>query len=176
MYCSGPVLNHYNYWPILGQSTRNLIIEGAMFDQDTLWKNIFFISSKDVMTVKNKIYLKFKFVNNYHLFPPRTALVGTRGWSNNQWWRKEGFKRYLPNFRADIMETELSLKLLSRIILDKPYNNQSFSYKNHCKHCKKVASRFRPMLFTITNFFLKYIYTLLFWRKIKICCDCYFSQ
>ena len=53
MYCQGPVLNHYDYWPILGQSTRNLIIEGVMFNQDTPWKNIFFISSKNVMTIKN---------------------------------------------------------------------------------------------------------------------------
>ena len=27
VYCSGPVLNHYDYWTILGQSTRNLIID-----------------------------------------------------------------------------------------------------------------------------------------------------
>ena len=53
MYCQGPVLNHYDYWPILGQSTRNLIIEGVMFNQDTPWKNIFFISSKNVVTIKN---------------------------------------------------------------------------------------------------------------------------
>ena len=49
-----------------------------------------------------------------------------------------------------------TLKLFSRIILDKPYNNQSFPYKNHCKHYKKVASRLRPMLFTLTKFFLKH--------------------
>ena len=55
------------------------------------------------------------------------------------------------------METELrTLKLFSRIILDKPYNNQSFPYKNHCKHYKKVASRLRSMLFTLTKFFLKH--------------------
>ena len=53
MYCQGPVLNHYDYWPILGQSTRNLIIEGVMFNQDTPWKNIFFNSSKHVVTNKN---------------------------------------------------------------------------------------------------------------------------
>ena len=52
MYCQGPVLGH-DYWPILGHSTRNLIIEGVMFNQDTPWKNISFISSKDVMTIKN---------------------------------------------------------------------------------------------------------------------------
>ena len=46
MYCQGPVLNQYDYWAILGQSTRNLIIEGVMLNQDTPWKNIFFISSK----------------------------------------------------------------------------------------------------------------------------------
>ena len=43
MYYQEPVLNHYDYWPILGQSTRNLIIEGVMFNQDTPWKSIFFI-------------------------------------------------------------------------------------------------------------------------------------
>ena len=54
------------------------------------------------------------------------------------------------------METELrTLKLFSRIILDKPYNNQSFPYKNHCKHYKKVASVFQPTLFSLNKFFLK---------------------
>ena len=53
MYCQGPVLNHYDYWPILGQSTRKLIIEGVMFNHDTPLKNIFFISSKGVMTIKS---------------------------------------------------------------------------------------------------------------------------
>ena len=53
MYYQGPVLNHYDYWPNLGQSTRSLIIEGVMFNQDTPWKNISFISSKDVMRIKN---------------------------------------------------------------------------------------------------------------------------
>ena len=53
MYCQGPVLNHYDHWHILVQSTRNLIIEGVMFNQDTPRENIFFISSKDVMTIKN---------------------------------------------------------------------------------------------------------------------------
>ena len=53
MYCQGPVLHHYDYWSILGQSTRNLNIEGFMFNQDTPRKNIFFISSEDVMTIKN---------------------------------------------------------------------------------------------------------------------------
>ena len=68
----------------------------------------------------------------------------------------EGFKRYLPNLRSDIMETELrTLKLFSRIILDKSYNNQSFPHKNHCKHYKKVASVFQPTLFTLNKFFLK---------------------
>ena len=105
-------------------------------------------------------------VINYNLFhtvhplpPPqkKPALVGRWGLSNNQGWGKEWFKRYLPNFRSDIMETELrTLKFFSRIILDKPCNNQSFSYKNHPKHYKKVASRLRPMLFTLTIFFLKH--------------------
>ena len=55
------------------------------------------------------------------------------------------------------METELrTLKLFSRIILDKLYNNQYFPYKNYCKHYKKVSSRLRPMLFTPSNFFLKH--------------------
>ena len=53
MYFQGPVLNNYEYWPIFGQSTRNLIIEGVMFNQDTPWNNIFFISSKNVVTTKN---------------------------------------------------------------------------------------------------------------------------
>ena len=35
MYCLGPVLSHYDYRPILGQSARNLIIDGVMFNQDT---------------------------------------------------------------------------------------------------------------------------------------------
>ena len=53
------------------------------------------------------------------------------------------------------MEIELrTLKLFSRIILDKHYNNQYFPYKNYCKHYKKVASRLWPMLFTPSNFFL----------------------
>ena len=55
------------------------------------------------------------------------------------------------------METELrTLKLFSRIIFDKPYNIQSFPYKNHRKHYKKVASIFRPTLFTLKKFFLKH--------------------
>ena len=55
------------------------------------------------------------------------------------------------------METELrTLKLISRIILDKPYNNHSFPNKNHRKHYKKVASRLWLMLFTLTKFFLKH--------------------
>ena len=96
-------------------------------------------------------------VINYHLFPPEQLLVGRRGWSINQGWEKEWFKRYLPNFRSDIMETELrTLKLFSRIILDKTYNNQSFPYTCHCKHYKKVASRLHSMLFTLTKFFLKH--------------------
>ena len=33
MHCQGPILNHYDYLPILGQSTRNLVIEGVMFNQ-----------------------------------------------------------------------------------------------------------------------------------------------
>ena len=67
----------------------------------------------------------------------------------------EGFKRYLPNFRSDIMETELrTLKLLSRIILDKPYNNQSFPYKNHCKHYKKLHQGCGPCYLHLPNFFL----------------------
>ena len=53
MYCQGPILNHDDYWPILGQSTRNLIIEVVMFNQDTPWKNMFFTWSKDVVTIKN---------------------------------------------------------------------------------------------------------------------------
>ena len=74
----------------------------------------------------------------------------------------EGFKRYLPNFSSDIMETELrTLKLSDRIILDKLYNDQFFPYKNHCKNYKKVASRLRPMLFTLTKFFLKHTLSLL---------------
>ena len=69
----------------------------------------------------------------------------------------EEFKRYLPNLRSDIMETELrTLKLFCRIILDKPYNNQSFPYKNHHKHYKKVVSKFQPTLFTLNNFFIKH--------------------
>ena len=65
----GPVLYYYDYWPILGQSTRNLIIEGAMFNQDTPWKNIFFISSKDVMVIKKSDIFKFSFVKSHkHLF------------------------------------------------------------------------------------------------------------
>ena len=47
---------------------RNLIIKGVMFNQDTPWKNIFFISFKDVMTIKNKIYLKFSFPNSHKHF------------------------------------------------------------------------------------------------------------
>ena len=62
-----------------------LIIEGVMTNQDTPWKNIFFISSKDVMTIKNQICLKFNFIKgykhfsiwfrviNYHLFPPNSS-------------------------------------------------------------------------------------------------------
>ena len=65
----GPVLYYYDYWLILGQSTRNLIIEGAMFNQDTPWKSIFFISSKDVMTIKKSDIFKFSFVKSHkHLF------------------------------------------------------------------------------------------------------------
>ena len=49
IYSEGQVLNHYDYWPILGQFTRNLIIEGVMFNHNTPWKNIFFfISSKNL--------------------------------------------------------------------------------------------------------------------------------
>ena len=55
------------------------------------------------------------------------------------------------------METELrTLKLLGRVILDKPYNNQYFPYKNHGKHYKKVASKLWPMLSTLPRFFLKH--------------------
>ena len=87
---------------ILGQSTRNLIIEGVMLNHDTLWKNISFVSSKDVKTIKNQIYLKSNFMkshkyfsiwfgeNNYR-FPPflpaplKETLAGRREWSDNQW-------------------------------------------------------------------------------------------
>ena len=49
IYSEGQFLNHYDYWPILGQFTRNLIIEGVMFNYNTPWKNIyFFISSKNL--------------------------------------------------------------------------------------------------------------------------------
>ena len=55
------------------------------------------------------------------------------------------------------METELrTLKLFSRIIFDKPYNIQSFPYKNHRKHYKNVASIFRPTIFILKIFFLKH--------------------
>ena len=88
--------------------------------------------------------------------------MGRRGWSNYQGWGKERFKRSLPNFRSDVIETELrTFKLFSRIVLDKPDNNHSFPYKNHCKHYKNAIY----ILFTLTKFCLKH--TLLFWRKIK---------
>ena len=64
--------------------------------------------------------------------------------------RGEGFKRYLPNFRSDIMETQL----FSRIILDKPYNNQFFTYKNHCKITKKLDQDCGPCYLHLPNFFL----------------------
>ena len=35
------VLNYYDYWPILGQSTKKLTVEGAIFNQDSLWKNTY---------------------------------------------------------------------------------------------------------------------------------------
>ena len=55
------------------------------------------------------------------------------------------------------METELrTLKLFSRIILDKPYNIQPFPYKNHHKHYKNVASIFQFTLFSLNKFFLKH--------------------
>ena len=56
------------------------------------------------------------------------------------------------------METELRiLKLPSKApAKDRPYNNQSFSYKNHCKCYQNLASRLWPMLFTLTKFFLKH--------------------
>ena len=59
-------MNHYDCWPILTQSTRNLIIEGSMFNYDTPWKNILSIPCKDVMTIKNEIYLKFNFVKSHN--------------------------------------------------------------------------------------------------------------
>ena len=53
------------------------------------------------------------------------------------------------------METELrTLKLFRRFILDKPYNNQSFPYKNHHKHYKKVVSIFQPTHLHLTIFLL----------------------
>ena len=79
------------------------------------------------MTTKNYIYLKFNFVKshkyfyisfrviNYHLFPQQHLLHGGEGCSNNLRWGKQVFKRYLPNFRSIIMETELRiLKFSSR--------------------------------------------------------------
>ena len=47
--------------------------------------------------------------------------------------------------------------------------NQSFPYENHYKCYKKLTSRLRLVLFTLTHFFL--IHTLLFSWKIKSCCD-----
>ena len=55
------------------------------------------------------------------------------------------------------MVTELrTLKLFSRIILDKTYNNQSFPHKSYCKRYKKVTSTLLSMLLTLTKFFLKH--------------------
>ena len=113
-------------------------------------------------------------VVNYHLFHPEQflwargdeAIISDRG--------KRGLKDTYLASGLDTMDTELSLKLFNRIILNKPYNNQPFTYKNHCKHYKKVASRFWPMLFTLTKFFLIIHSPLL--KEIKISCDCCFSQ
>ena len=34
-------LNHHDYRLLFAQTTKNLIIEGVMFNHDTPWKNIF---------------------------------------------------------------------------------------------------------------------------------------
>ena len=48
--------------------------------------------------------------------------------------------------------------------------NQLFPYENHCECYKKLASQSWPVLFTITYFF-SYICTLLFYWKMRSCCD-----
>ena len=71
-----------------------------------------------------------------HTFHPlkKPSLVGRRGWSDNQWWGKEGFKRYLPNSRPNITETVLRiLKLSSRApAKNKTYNNIGYLSDCNC--------------------------------------------
>ena len=54
------------------------------------------------------------------------------------------------------------------------YHMQSFPYENHCKCCKKLASRSWPRLITLTYFFF-YVHSSS-WLESKKCCDCCFLQ
>ena len=78
--------------------------------------------------------------------------MGRRGWSNYQGWGKEWFKRSLPNFRSDVMETELrTFKLFRRIILDKPDNNHSFPYKTTANITKMLFTCYLHLLSFVLN-------------------------
>ena len=65
-----------------------------------------------------------------HLIPTKRAAVGRRGWSDNQWLGKEGFKRY---FTSGLILWRLSwvLKVSSRApARNIPYNNIEYKLLN----------------------------------------------
>ena len=129
-------LNDCDYWPILGESTKNLIIEGVMLNHDTPWSNILFIQrcydnqelKFNLITIHPHPQQQQRHKKNSRKNKKKTAFAGRKRWSDNQWWGKERFKRYLSNFRSDIIKTELRiLKLPNRApARNKPYNNISY--------------------------------------------------
>ena len=48
------------------------------------------------------------------------------------------------------------------------HDTESFPYETQCECYKKVASRLRPILFTVTSFFLSHTHSSILWQNKKL--------